>query len=332
MRRHHTQNTLPRGRALLAVARAGRAPYNSAMKPFAWVALLACALVSSAPAARADELAAPQVTLLSAGAGKKAPLRYQLAAGSKQTLTMTMDMQLAMFLRAEPGAAETPLPRARAPKTRFTIDLNITSVAADGDLTLTYRYRRFEVLPDAAVAQEILAATAKSLAELEGVAGHMVVSSRGFVKEHRLDLPATLSPQAKESLKSFKRSMGQMAAPLPQEPVGKGARWQVKTQIELNGAVLDVVTVSKLVERKGKRAKLELAIEQTSGRQALEVNGIKSELVSALFTASGLTLIDLGALAPRSATVKGNGTMQFEALGQGIKVELSLDVAMAGKP
>lgn len=300
------------------------------MRTFALVASLCCAVLAWPAAARAQE-PPPQVTLLSAGSGKKAPLRYQLVVGSSQTLTMTMDMQLAMFLRAEAGAAEVPLPRARLPKTRFAIELRVTKVAADGDATLEYRYRQFEVLPDAEVEPTVREAVTKSLAELDGVAGYLVISSRGFVEEHRLDLPATLSPEAQQSLKNLKRSMGQLAAPLPAEPVGKGARWRVETAVELNGAVLDMVAVSELVERKGKRAKLELSIEQTSGRQTIEVNGVKSQLVSAQVTAAGANVIDLSRPAPRSASVKGNGTMQFEAMGQGVKVELSLDVAMAGK-
>ncbi len=301
------------------------------MRTLAVAAFVGCVLASLAASASADETAPPQVTLLSAGSGKKAPLRYQPVAGFTQTLTMTMDMQLAMALRTVPGAAETPLPRARLPKTRFTLELRVAEVATDGTVTLEYRYRSFEVLADPEVAPAVLEATSKSLAELSGVTGRMVVSDRGFVEEHRLDLPAGLSPEAKQSLKSIKRSMGQMAAPLPQEPVGKGARWQVKTAVEINGAVLDMVSIAELTERKGKRAKVKTAIEQTSGRQDLELNGIKSQLVSALFTANGSSLVDLGALAPRSASVKGSGTMEFEAMGQGLKVDLSIGVTLEGK-
>lgn len=301
------------------------------MRILAVAAFVGAVLVSVASPAGADEAVLPEVTLATPGRGKRAPLRYQFVAGATQTLTMTMDMQLAMALRTAPGAVETPLPRARLPKTRFTLELRVAEVAADGTATLEYRYRSFEVLADPEVNPAVLEATSKSLAELSGVAGRMVVSDRGFVEEHRLDLPAKLSPEAKQSLKSIKRSMGQLAAPLPQEPVGKGARWQVKTAVELNGATLDMVSITELTERKGKRAKLKTAIEQTSGRQDLELNGIKSQLVSALFTANGSSLIDLGALAPRSAAVKGSGTMEFEAMGQAIKVDLSLGVSLEGK-
>lgn len=299
------------------------------MRIVALAAFVGCMLASLAAPTHADEPASPQVTLLAAGSGAKAPLRYQLAVGATQTLTLTMDLQLAMSLRT--GATETLLPRARLPKTRFTLDLRVLEVAADGAATLEYRHRRSEVVKDPKVEPAVLEATGRSLAELAGLAGRMVVSTRGFVREHRLELPAKLSPEAQQSLENLKRSMGQLAAPLPEEPVGKGARWQAKTTVELNGAVLDMVSSSELTERKGKRAKIKTAIEQTSGRQELELGGIKSRLVSALITATGHNTIDLGGLAPRAATVKGSGAMQLEAMGQGVKLELSLSVAMEGK-
>lgn len=305
------------------------------MRIFALAAFVGCTLASlavfGAESSLARAEAPPQVTLLAAGSGKKAPLRYQLQAGATQTLTMTMDMQLAMSLRSEPGAAEMPMPRSRLPKTRITLELRVIEVAADGDASLEVRYRRFEVLPDPEVAPAVIAATSKNLAELSGLAGYMVVSNRGFVRQHRLDLPANLSSEAKQSLKNIKRSMDQVAAPLPEEPVGKGARWQVKTAVELNGAVLDMVSVVELKERKGKRVKIKAAIEQTGGRQDLELGGVKSQLVSAALKATAQNLIDLGSLAPRSATVKVGGDMQLEAMGQGVKVELALDVALASK-
>ena len=69
--------------------------------------------------------------------------------------------------------------------------------------------------------------------------GNLTYQFKVAAREADLKAPPGGSAQMQQSLENLRQSMRQMSAPLPEEPVGKGARWEMKisTVMEAEAAV-----------------------------------------------------------------------------------------------
>ncbi len=125
---------------------------------------------------------------------------------------------------------------------------------------------------------------------------------RGVTRQMNLELSAVLDPQMRQSMESGRQAMEQLSAPLPEEPVGIGARWQVEQLVDQNGLELKQKIVYQLVELEGKRASLKATITQTGDPQVTSLPnlppGFTAELLSHSGAGSGRVELHLGRLEP----------------------------------
>jgi len=284
------------------------------------------ALGTSAYADSDPPTGAPVVKLLSAGNAPRKALRLVARPGYRQTVVMTMAMGMSM----QSGGKDL-VPMTRMPEMRMTLDLAVTSVAANGDMRCTFKITKPGLAPDPNAAPAVVEAMTKSIAGLDGTSGYAVLTSRGFTREADFQVGPNVDPQLKQLLDGMRQSLHQLAAPLPAEPIGKGARWETTMTLEINGMNLTQVATYELVELAGRSAKLAVTLTQRAGHQKIQRNGMSFDLISLASSGSGNMTIDLAQLIASPATISISSASEMEAMGQKMNMKLDMTMGIARK-
>lgn len=277
--------------------------------------------------AGADSLPAnaPTVRLLDSGRGPKKELRFTAKPGLKRTLTMTMTMAMTMSMGG------TAMPTTRIPPIRMVVDMKVTEVAANGDLTYTFELRRPQIVADKSTPKAMITAMEDAVKGMTGLSGHAVVTSRGFTREANVELPLTANAQTRQLVDSLRQSMAQISAPVPEEPIGKGARWETITRLDQNGMVLDQTATSTVTDLKGDRVKLDLAIVQSAKPQTITSQGVSVQIEAYAATGSGSTTLEMRKLVPSRAAMSLESAMKMKSAGQKMGMTLELAMQMTAK-
>jgi hypothetical protein len=281
-------------------------------------------LVMAAHVDAAPPAGAPIIKLLAAGKGPTRKLRITAKPGDHQTLVMTMAMGMGM----QSGGKDL-VPMTRVPAIHMTLDLEVESVAPNGDIRCKVVFSKSEIATDASANPAVVAAMKKSLAGLDGLSGYSVITSRGFTKDADFKVGPNADPQLTELLDGMRQSLRQLSAPLPAEAVGKDARWQTTMKIEVSGTSLTQVGTSHLVELSDNSAKIEVELKQSAGRQKIQRNGMSVELISLTSSGSGDLTLDLGHVMASPATMSVKSASEMEVMGQ--KMHMTLDMTFSVK-
>ena len=259
-------------------------------------ALLAFGLTSvPEPAPAAD----PTVTLTDAGNGKKKALRFTPKKGLKESMTMAIDMSMEMSM----GGQE--MPAQDLPVMTMVMDTEINDVnKEDGTFTYTFKFTKMDVgasdtLPPAAIEQ-----MKAKLGEMVGMEGHATMTARGFSRDGDFVLPEGAGKDLQETLDSMTQSMDQMVAPLPEEPVGVGAKWTVVSKVSSNGMQIDQTANYEFVSLIDGVLELKVGIVQAAPVQTVDLGAQGSfELVRYTGSGDGTTSLNLTQIMPVEAVV-----------------------------
>jgi hypothetical protein len=281
-----------------------------------------------AGAARAQAGQKPTIKLLEPGAEPRRQLRYQLVKGAKETLIMTMNTSIQTKM---PGM---PTPAIKIPTMAMTMDLEVTEVLSQDEARYQFVMTGAEVTGGDGVMPELVEATRTTLEQAKGMKGTAIVDSRGFNRDATMELPDTIAPQMRQTLENTMQGMDQMSSPLPQEAVGKGAKWELHQQIDQNGMKVDQVTLFELVELNGDKGKLTAKVTQKAGKQKIEgpgMMGAKAELLQLDSTGSGVIQFNLAKLVPTSSiSIASDYSVKVDAMGQvqtmDAHLEMSVDI------
>lgn len=287
--------------------------------PFFASSLVAVLGLAVAPAIRAAQtpVYAPVVKLLSPGKDPKKPMRMTAKVGLRRTVVMRIKMGIEMAM------GENKV-RGILPEIRITMDLNVTNVSADGDIRYEFKINKVEVFEDAQVDKKDALVLKAAFAEMQGMKGHVIVSSRGFTKEADLVIPPKMmDPETKQFMEEIKQLPYQMSSPLSEEAVGVGAKWLTTATVKQDGMVLKQSITSELRSLSGDAAKVSCTIKQTC--MAVDVKSFTS-------SGNGEMNLDLGRLIPSLATVHVTSRwIETMAQGQDMAMKLDMTVGMQGK-
>jgi hypothetical protein len=169
-----------------------------------------------------------------------------------------------------------------------------------------------------------------------GATGKDILSSRGVKKWSEMTAPPGGNAA---DLDRFWQNMEGTSAPFPEEPVGVGARWEVRQQVVSQGISMEQTTYYTLVSRKGNKAVVSLAIAQAAAPQNLSLPdlppGSSARLESFSGSGSGSQTINLQNPMGTSAQLDYNldFRMGMGAPGEtsSIGVQLKMGLVMAGK-
>ena len=236
-----------------------------------------------------------QVKLLDAGTEPRKVLRLHPKPGDKQTIGMTMTISMGTKM----GDAETPA--IKMPPITMTMDTTVKDVSTDGDITYDMVMGDATVGEDPGVMPAVAAAMKAALGNIKGVTGTGTISSRGVAKRADIKMPATADPGMSQTMSQMKDAFSRMSVPLPQEPVGIGAKWEVHQPVKSQGMTIDQTATYQLVTLDGDRCVAKTTLAQHAANQKIQnstMPGLKLDLTKMTGSATGEMTFDLTQLMP----------------------------------
>ena len=273
----------------------------------------------------------PQVKLLERGKGKRQKLRYKATRGASERLQMDMDMSMRMSMGGQ------PLTDVRIPTMRIRMDIDVTDVTREGHLRYQFRYAGMELLDTPGVQPAVRTAMEQALAGMQSLHGHALINDRGLTLEAGFEGGALADPQLRQFLSSLEQSIQQLSAPLPVEAVGVGAKWEVRSRIQVNGMTIQQTARYELVELHGDRFECKVTITQTASAQKIQSPdlppGTNVELVSMKGSGTGELDVTLGRLTPTShGNMVSDLEMRVQAGGQNMEMDMHMSLGMKFEP
>jgi hypothetical protein len=164
------------------------------------------------------------------------------------------------------------------------------------------------------------------------------MSDRGVNKSTDVKATADLNPQARQAMDQMKDTFSNTGIALPEEPIGVGAKWEVKQKIKSQGMTIDQTTQYELLSIDGDTLKAKATITQSAGNQTIQnpaMPQMKMDLVKLSSTGSGEMTTDLRQLVPVQATIDmhSDTTMAMDAGGQKneMSMKMSINIRMESK-
>lgn len=219
-------------------------------------------------------------TLLDPGTGPRAVLRYA-APSQPQPWTVTTTSELST--RHLNGAAWTD--SVRIPK--FSVDVVVTPAPAQPHHFTLRMVAPTLSAPDAEADQRV----AKWRKLLEGRLATVDIDDRGNIAHLGFNDDPTLarSAEARDALFSVLRGG---VLPLPEQPVGRNARWRVVTLLRLGPLYAKVTTTYTLVGRSGSRWQIRATSQEIAPQQRINDPDLPADLTAeliALFRSTDFT-------------------------------------------
>ena len=241
------------------------------------------------------------IRVLDKGDRPRSVLRYNIPAGT--TTSSTTTFKVTTLATSADQAAVTLLPGLR---------LDIVS----GPASLTERGVRFAVdvvkseavIPrgfDEQLAQELR----EGAAVANDIGGWVEIDDRGNMlagelnqRTKRSDVPIRLLRMLVNTRETLTRVR------LPEEKIGLGARWEVRTEISAYGFKVQQVNTYTLVDRAGDEVMLNVTVQQMAMPQTIEFpdEGIQISVETMVAQADGQIILDLDALES-DASANGKG-------------------------
>jgi hypothetical protein len=210
-----------------------------------------------APAAATD---APVLNVISTGAAPKTALRYNVPATYKEHMDATTMMSMSMDMGG------MSMPAMSMPGIKVGADLTVTNVSSAGDVTYSMAFTGLDLVGgDPSIAGTMQG----SMPDLKSVQGTATISNRGVTRKVDMDLSKINDSAVAQLMGTMSEQLKNVALQLPEEPVGVGAHWQVKTSQNGNGVAMSVTTDYELVSFDGKTASLKTKTDMSAPPQAV---------------------------------------------------------------
>jgi hypothetical protein len=273
--------------------------------------------------------AGPTVKPLDAGQGEKHTLRYHTKVGDITTATMTMKMGMAITM------GENQMPARDMPPVVMTFELRTAAVNGP-DSTIEMRVREARVEGDDPMVEQL----AEMLEPLKGLKGRHITSDRGLARSMTLDIPEGLPPMVAGMMDRMKHDIENFSAPLPEEPVGLGAKWETRSHVS-EPIAMDRVGASTLDEVSPEGFRLSLTVTGSAEPQDLHApgmpEGVTARVKSMKLSGTGALRGRFDLLMPAEATMKSEqeGAMTISQ-GEGQTTEMTqrvtLEMTIAAHP
>jgi hypothetical protein len=253
----------------------------------------------------------PVLELLSTGAAPRQILRYKPAVKTKQTATLTMNMQMDLSI------AGKSVPVGNLPGTAITVETLVDQVDPNGDIHYQFRYTNVELVGDSKLPPPELAKLRTQVQKLKGIRGSVVVDNRGQTKLGKFDLPPDLDSADRKMLKQISNSVEQLSSPLPQPALGVGAKWRVLATPQFNGMQLKQITTFELVSVQAGAMRLNIAQELQAPSQPMNTTqlpkGQTLNLKSLEGKGQGQIFVKLDRIMPVTSNLKAQMYSEMEA-------------------
>jgi len=259
--------------------------------------------------------------LLGKGAEPRTALRLHPAPGDKQTIILSAKVGLETKMS---GDQPSPFKLPSLTNTLdIPLDITVKDVSNKGDIT-------YEVTASDAGgggeprqgAPQGARAKKPAVSEAKGMSATGTISSRGFGKELEFKGPPGTDPQIRVLMDLMKDVFGQLTVPLPEEPIGVGAKWEFKAPIQSHGIKVEQTASYELVSLEGESFKIKGTTTQRAANQKIDnpiMPGMKVDLTKWSGKSGSELGLDAGKLMPSL------GTMEIHSeIGMGFNMGMNL--------
>ena len=192
----------------------------------------------------ASKAGAPQVStvkLLEPGEEPRAVRRYDLKQGKQETLSVVVKPSMTQEIAGQKagGGAQPP--------TQFTIAIVPQAKTPTGDFDVKFTLVKAEIAPGAdEAAKKMAAQLAAPLRALAGLSGAFRVGPRGTLGQFSLAGDAGAAAMQSDLLPLVQQSLEGLVVAMPEEAVGKGAKWEDRASGKQQGLSSNVVSTYTL--------------------------------------------------------------------------------------
>jgi hypothetical protein len=257
----------------------------------------------------------PIVKVLDQGAEPRSDLSYALVKGAAQKMAMAMDMTIGVKTRGQ------SMPPTNMPRMTMTFDTSVTDKNGGGEFKIDSRLTATSVDPSGGQQEQMAKALRPQIDAMKGLGMAYWVSPKGHVHDVKLDVPASVPAAAQQIMNGMSQSFESMVTPLPPEPVGVGARWQVVSRINTGGADILQSAVYTLKSRSGPRATLDVSILQLAANDTIHTAqmpaGMSAKVKAFSSGGSGTTQLDLKSVVPEGGRMSLKTGMDIAVQGSG---------------
>ncbi len=271
------------------------------------------------------------VKLLDPGREPRRALRYAWHLDRHEL--MAIELRTSISVEGAGSRATTPL----APL-EITIAIDPQSVSSAGELRFAWRVASADVgagALDASTPPEMMQGWAAQLAPVAHLAGTAIVSSRGLSRGLTLD-PASAGDAGldQEMVAQVLQMVRDAAAPLPEEPVGTGARWQKATTLDARNAHAlqnDTYTLVDLQDDRGQLADVfaQTATPQTAKAPPGASQGTPPQMDQMLSSGDEKVQFDLGRVVAQTA-LDGTTSLALSAPESRMSMVMRLGITVRG--
>ncbi len=241
------------------------------------------------------------VTLIDAGAEPRVPLRFRPPAGqvthTEMLTRMTMTQQI----------GDMQAPSMAMPEMRIVMTTTVDDVSDDGSITTTAEFTDTSVDDEPGVNPMMRQEMQNMLRSMRGTTVQSTVTDRGIVLAAEMDLPDTVDPAMRLQMEGLASSLEQFASPVPDEAVGIGAKWTVRSTLTDHGMTIEQTATFTLRSKNGDELELDVEMEQTAPQQNVDNPGLPPgatmELIRLSTEGKGRTRLNLAQVMPIQANV-----------------------------
>jgi hypothetical protein len=210
--------------------------------------------------------ALPTVELLEAGKAPRKALRATFETGAKQSLRVESNWTL--------ETVYGPLLQTKSvmPSLIYVLDTEVKE-AQEERTQFALRVAKVTAKPSKEVQPAQAEAGKKAAASLEGATGSFSIDSRGMVEELTIDAPSDASLLAGDMIDQIKQAIRLSSLPLPEEPVGEGAKWTVTQVVEQRTAKIAQSSTFELVNVEGEVVRATSTHAAEAPKQKLKLPG-----------------------------------------------------------
>jgi hypothetical protein len=265
-----------------------------------------------------------QTEVMEAGAEPREKLRYQRAPGLTENLVIEFGLASLVETRVGSAASEAPV---------LSLGLTMGAVSRVSEDVWKYPFA-FRVIgvkmpegADEAQADEV----ARTVAPLAAVTGEFEVDERGITRHANVVVPSELPPRLVGLLGNIRTSL--VSVPLPEEPVGIGARWKVQRLHQVGRIETTQTVVYTLLERQERVLRLGVTLQQTAAPQNVVFDKDLTFAVEAYeVSGTGNMLMSLDAIIPLGelrGTSDLRGTLRSGTSSEPLRASGAVQVVVA---
>ncbi|NED96183.1 hypothetical protein G1H11_12770 [Phytoactinopolyspora alkaliphila] len=245
--------------------------------------------------------------------------------GAKASLDMSMTMGFTIRIDGD------SVPVAALPPMLMGMEITVDEVTDDA-VAMSFVYDKAEAGSGGPVMsgmQEVQ----EMLDTLVGVSGTITTTRSGAYIDGAVDL-AGLDPAMSGAMDQLEQQLADLAVPLPTEPVGVDAEWEVVSSIESGGITFCNVASYTLAEFDGDSYELDVEVTQNAIPAEFTEGGVPIELKAGTGSLNGRSGGSLSLPVAVSATTEGTSTMTMEVDQHGSTVtqEVVVDVEVEISP